>query len=77
MPGKPLTLQEKQTAKALLASGMTYHAIGKQLSRDRKTIKSELEKAEVVAEVQAIKRELADEFNEMAVRMLVSRVAKN
>jgi hypothetical protein len=69
----PLTLPEIERAKALSALGKSYRAIGAELHRSDHSIKRVLTcSPEVVAEVLAIKRNLADSFEGLAERMVSS-----
>ncbi len=72
-PPIPLTLKELEQAKALFALGKTYHAISQYLDRDPKTIKTALTKnPEVIQEINEIKEDLADMFENTAKRMITS-----
>ncbi len=70
-----LTLEEKEQAKALFASGKTYHAIGKELGRSPHTIKSYLTTPDAAQQVEKIKEELASMFEGLARRMIESITA--
>lgn len=73
MPLKPpLTLQEKEEIKTLLASGLTYHAVAQRVNRDPKTVKSYALQPEAQIGIEEQKQELADKFEDMAHRMLDS-----
>jgi hypothetical protein len=68
-----LTVEEVEQAKALSALGRSYRAIGRELHRSAHTIKRALTSSgEVVAEVQTMKRNLADSFQGLAERMIDS-----
>jgi hypothetical protein len=69
---KSLTVQEVEKAKVLFASGLTYHAVGVELRRDPKTIKRVLSTPEVVAEVQELKAEIANLYEDLSKKILVS-----
>ena len=69
---KSLTVQEVEKAKVLFASGLTYHAVAIELRRDPKTIKKVLSTPEVVAEVQELKAEIANLYEDLSKRILVS-----
>jgi IS30 family transposase len=71
-PPKPLTIKELERIKALIASGMTYHAVAVQIGRDPKTVKNACLKPQTAQEIQVIKQELADMYEELARRMLNS-----
>lgn len=68
----PLTVKELETIKALRASGLTYHAISKEVNRDPKTIKKACLEPEASMQIQEMKQELADMFEELSKRMLTS-----
>jgi hypothetical protein len=67
-----LTLAEQEKAKVFHAEGRTYHSIAKSLKRSPHTIKKYLIKPEVVPEIQRVKKELADMFEDLAIRMINS-----
>lgn len=69
---KPLSLAEKKEIEVLVAAGESYHAVGRKLARDPKTIKSYATRAEVAASIQETQQELADMFEGAARRMLGS-----
>jgi hypothetical protein len=69
---KALTLAEQEKAKVLHAEGRTYHAIALTLKRSPHTIKAYLVKPEVVPEIQKVKKELADMFEDLARKMIDS-----
>ena len=71
-PPNPLTVKELETIKALRASGLTYHAIALEISRDPKTIKKACLEPEASTQIQEMKQELADMFEELGKRMLTS-----
>ena len=60
-----LTLAEQEKAKVLHAEGRTFHAIAMTLKRSPHTIKAYLVKPEVGQEVQRVKKELADMFEDV------------
>ena len=65
-----LTVEEEQKIKTLLAMGKTYHAIGKEIGRDAKTVKKLA--LQSVSEIYEMKKELADWYEDLARRMLSS-----
>src|ERR1039458_3013481 len=68
-----LTVPEIEQAKALFALGRSYRFIAAELGRSDHAIKNALTKSpEVIAEVQAMKRNLADSFEGLAERMVDS-----
>jgi predicted transcriptional regulator len=67
-----LTLEEQERAKVLRAANQTFHKIALTLGRSPHTIKKFLIEPEVVPEVQRVKKELADMFEDVSVRMLTS-----
>lgn len=67
-----MTTEEKQQAVLLAAQGMTAHAIGKNLSRDEKTIKKELTKPETALKVVDAQEYLAGLFEQRAVEYMES-----
>ncbi len=68
----PLNVSELEQIKVLSASGLTYHAIGKRLDRDHKTIKKACVDPEMAPQIEQVKVALADRFEDLAVRMIVS-----
>ncbi len=71
-PPNPLTTKELEQIKALRASGLTYHAISKEIGRDPKTVKKACLEPQTATEIQQIKDELADMFEGLAKRLLAS-----
>ena len=71
-PPLPLNVSELEQVKALRASGLTYHAISKRLGRDHKTIKKACLKPEVTSEIEVIKDDLSNFFENLAKRMIIS-----
>ncbi len=71
-PPIPLSISELEQVKVLRASGLTYHAISKQLGRDHKTIKKACLAPEMAPQIEQIKVALADRFENVAVRMLTA-----
>ncbi len=67
-----LTMEEKEQAKALLASGMTCHAVAQRLGRDPKTIQKYALEPENAVSIREMKVELADFYESLAKRMLMS-----
>lgn len=57
---------------ALLASGLTCHAVSKELRRSPHTIKKYSQMPEIAEGIEAAKAELADMFEGMARKMLES-----
>lgn len=70
LPG--MTLEEKEKAKVLFADGETYSSIARTLKRSPHTVKAYLVKPDVKDEVEAVKQNLADFYENMAHRMLSS-----
>lgn len=68
----PLSIQEKEKVKVLSASGKTPHSIAKELSRSPHTIKRYLSCPEASRQIQEIKEELGDFFEDLAKRMITS-----
>ncbi len=68
----PLNVMELEQVKVLRASGLTYHAISKQLGRDHKTIKKACLAPEMAPQIAQVKVALADRFEDLATRMVVS-----
>ena len=66
----PLNVMEREQVKVLRASGLTYHAISKELGRDPKTIKKACLDPEMAPQIEQVKVALADRFESIAVRML-------
>ena len=69
---KPLTVKELEQIKTLRASGLTYHAISREIDRDPKTVKKVCLDPQASIEIQEIKQELADMYEGLAKRMLTS-----
>ena len=67
-----MTLDEKQQAKTLLALGHSWNAVAVKLGRDPKTIKKYAVDPCIAAEIVETKKELAEQFEELANRMLSS-----
>ncbi len=72
MARKQLTTEERERIKILLAEGLSYSAIGRTLGRDHKTIAKVATEPNMALEVLDKKKELADEYEELARRMLTS-----
>ncbi len=68
----PLDTKEREQVKILRASGLTYHAISKELDRDPKTIKKACLDPEMAPQIEQVKVVLADRFENVAVRMLTA-----
>lgn len=71
-PPTPLTMPELEKAKTLYALGKSYHAIGVELGRDSKTIKKWLNEPETKKEIEVLKEEVADLYDDLAQRILES-----
>jgi hypothetical protein len=69
---KPLTIEEKEKLKFLLANGSTYNAVGKELKRDPKTIKKYALEPEIMQDITEKQRDLAVWYEDLARRMLSS-----
>lgn len=69
---KSLTLKEMERAKTLLALGNTYNAVAVKMGRDPKTIKKYAVDPCVAVEIAETKKQLAEQFKELANRMLTS-----
>jgi IS30 family transposase len=69
---KPLSLEEKEKIKTFYAIGKSYNSIGRGLNRSPHTIKRYLLCPEAQEQVEVIKKELADMYEELARRMLIS-----
>jgi hypothetical protein len=74
---KTLTLDEKKKIEILVAGGKTYHAVGKEIRRDPKTVKAYAEKPEVVEVIRETRGELAEMFEGLARRYLDSITDKD
>jgi len=72
MARKQLTTEERERIKVLLAEGLSYSAIGRALGRDHKTIAKVATEPDMAIAVLDKKKELADEYEELARRMLTS-----
>ncbi len=68
----PLNTSELAQITALRASGLTFHAISKQLGRAPQTIKKACLDPEMAPQIEQVKVELADRFENVAVRMLTA-----
>ncbi len=71
-PPIPLDVSELEQIKVLRASGLTYHAISKKLGRDHKTIAKACRAPEMAPQIERVKSDLADGFEDLARRMVVS-----
>jgi hypothetical protein len=72
-PGSfPLTAPEIAQAKAFAALGYSDRRIGRELRKSAHTVKKALVSPEAIAEVQTIKANLVDLFDDVALRMLKS-----
>ena len=72
MARRQLTTEERERIKILLAEGLSYSAIGRTLGRDHKTIAKVATEPGMALAVLNKKKELADEYEELARRMLTS-----
>jgi len=72
MARRQLTTEERERIKILLAEGLSYSAIGRTLGRDHKTIAKVATEPGMAIAVLNKKKELADEYEELARRMLNS-----
>ncbi len=71
-PPIPLNVSELEQIKVFRANGASYHAIGKRLGRDHKTIKKACLDPEMATEIERVTVKLADRFEDLATRMVVS-----
>ncbi|MEW6214967.1 MAG: helix-turn-helix domain-containing protein [Nitrospirota bacterium] len=71
-PPNPLTVKELEQIKALRASGLSFHAISKEIKRDPKTVKKACLEPQTANEIQVMKEELANFFEDLARRMITS-----
>ncbi len=71
---KPVPLNTRELAQitVLRASGLTFHAISKQLGRAPQTIKKACLNPERAPQIAQVKVALADRFEDVAVRMLTA-----
>ena len=67
-----LNTSELEQVKVLRASGLTFHAIGKRLGRDHKTVAKACRAPTMATEIEKVKDTLADRFENVAVRMLTA-----
>ncbi len=67
-----LNVSELEQVKVLRASGLTFHAIGKRLGRDHKTVAKACRAPAMATEIEKVKDTLADRFENVAVRMLTA-----
>jgi predicted transcriptional regulator len=70
--GKPLTVEEKEKTKVLIASGMSYHAVSKELGRSPHTVKRFALQTDTAVEIVEKKGELSNFFEDLARRMIES-----
>ncbi len=68
----PLNASELAQITVLRASGLTFHAISKQLGRAPQTIKKACLNPERAPQIAQVKVALADRFENVAVRMLTA-----
>ncbi len=68
----PLNTSELAQITVLRASGLTFHAISKQLGRAPQTIKKACLNPEMAPQIEQVKVALADRFEDLATRMVVS-----
>ncbi len=68
----PLNVAELEEIKVLRGSGLTYHAIGKSVDRDPKTVKRACLNPDMATQIEKVKVALADRFEDLATRMVVS-----
>jgi len=69
---RSMTTSEKEQAATLLASGLSFNAIGKDIGRDPKTVKATMQKPDMVEKVEEKKVELADMYETLSRRMVDS-----
>ena len=75
MPKRPpdrLNTEELEQIKALRASGETYHAIAKRISRDPKTVKKACLEPVAANDIKAKQEKLANLFRDLACRMIAN-----
>ena len=68
----PLTIQEKEQIKLLLADGGSFNAVAQELKRDPKTIKRYASEPQVSNEIKQKQQNLAEWYEDLAKRMLAS-----
>ncbi len=68
----PLNVAELAQIKALRASGLTFYAISRQVGRAPQTVKRACLDPAMAAEIEQVKVTLADRFEDLATRMVVS-----
>ncbi len=73
----PVDTSELAQIKVLRAGGLSFRSIGRRLKRDHKTIKRATETPEMAPQIERVKVALADRFEDVAVRMLVSITDKS
>jgi predicted transcriptional regulator len=74
---KGLEFEEREIMKTLFASGRTYNAIAHELGRSPHTIKKALTDPETTKQVEEIKANLADMFENVAKRLVLSVTDKD
>ncbi len=70
----PTSLNQKEISqiKVMKASGLTHFAISQKINRDPKTVKSCCLKPEIAVEIEEMKQDLADMFEDMARQLIAS-----
>jgi len=69
---KPLTYEEKEKIKIMIADGCSFNAVGKELKRDPKTVKRYASEPQVSSEIKQKQQNLAEWYEDLAKRMLSS-----
>jgi len=67
---KPLTTTEREQVKVMVASGLSFNEIGRQLQKDPKTVKKVTLEPGAANEIIEMKKELADICESNARRLL-------
>lgn len=69
---KPLTVEEKEKLKIMIANGSSYNAVGKELGRDPKTVKRYALEPQAASDIKQKQQDLAECYEDLAKRMLSS-----
>jgi len=68
----PLTVEEKERIKLLIADGCSFNAVGRELHRDPKTVKRYACEPQVSNQIKQKQQNLAEWYEDLAKRMLSS-----
>jgi hypothetical protein len=68
----PLTIEEKEQIKLMIANGNSYNAVAHEIRRDPKTVKRYASEPQVSTEITKKQQDLAEWYQQLAERMLAS-----